>query len=75
MDRAHGGPATSVAYLEVGEVGYYSQARVIDLLGLVTPGAAAQVPAHDFDWAVQRYTPDITWRTAASRGPRKSRGC
>ena len=55
---AHGGPATSVAYLEVGEVGYYSQARVIDLLGLVTPGAAAQVPAHDFDWAVQRYTPE-----------------
>jgi hypothetical protein len=55
---AHGGPATSVAYLEVGEIGYYSQARVVDLLGLVTPGAAAQVPAHDYDWAVQRYAPE-----------------
>jgi hypothetical protein len=31
---------------------------VIDLLGLVTPGAAAHVPAHDYAWAVQRYGPD-----------------
>src|SRR5690348_5197579 len=29
---AHGGPAVSVAYVEVGEVGYISGARVIDLL-------------------------------------------
>jgi hypothetical protein len=55
---AHGGPATSVGYLEVGEIGYYSQARVIDLLGLVTPGAAGHVAAHDFEWAVQRYGPE-----------------
>jgi hypothetical protein len=55
---AHGGPATSVACLEVGEIGYYSQARVIDLLGLVTPGAAAEVPAHAYDWAVLRYAPE-----------------
>jgi hypothetical protein len=55
---AHGGPAVSVAYLEVGEVGYTSGARVIDLLGLVTPGVAAHVPSLDYGWAVQRYAPD-----------------
>jgi hypothetical protein len=42
----------------VGEVGYTSGARVIDLLGLVTPGVAAHVPSLDYDWAVQRYAPD-----------------
>ena len=55
---AHGGPAVSVAYLEVGEIGYYSGSRVIDLLGLVTPGAAPHVPMRDFEWAVLRYQPD-----------------
>lgn len=55
---AHGGPATSVAYLEVGEMGYYSQAQVVDLLGLVTPGAAAHVPFADYDWPIQQYLPE-----------------
>lgn len=55
---AHGGPAVSAAYVEVGEIGYYSGSRVVDLLGLVTPGAASHVPTRDFEWAVQRYQPD-----------------
>jgi hypothetical protein len=54
----HGGPQTSVAFLEVGKLGYYSNARIIDLLGLVTPGASAHVIANDWDWAIQRYQPD-----------------
>jgi hypothetical protein len=54
----HGGPTVSVAYLEVGEIGYVSDSRVVDLLGLVTPGAAAHVPFWDYAWAIQRYRPD-----------------
>jgi hypothetical protein len=71
---AHGGPNTSVAYLEVGEIGYYSQARVIDLLGLVTPGAAAQVPAHAYDWAVQRYAPEYYLANSRFEGTPQAEG-
>ena len=54
----HGGPQASVAFLEVGKLGYYSDAHIIDLLGLVTPGASAHVIANDWDWAIQHYQPD-----------------
>lgn len=54
---ARNSPSSSVAYLEVGEIGYYSRMNLVDLLGLVTPDAAAQVPSHNFEWTVQRYKP------------------
>ena len=71
---AHGGPATSVGYLEVGEIGYYSEARVIDLLGLVTPGAAAQIPGHDYEWAVLRYAPEYYLANSRFEGTNQGEG-
>ena len=61
----HGGPSVSVAYLEIGEVGYYSNSQLIDLMGLVTPGAANRVLSMDYDWAIQHYRP--TYYLASSR--------
>lgn len=51
-------PGTSIAYLEIGQIGYYSDRRIIDLLGLVTPGASERVKKGDFVWAYLNYEPD-----------------
>ena len=48
----------SIAYLEIGQIGYYSDRRVIDVLGLVTPGVVDHVKKGDFLWAYLRYKPD-----------------
>lgn len=48
----------SVGYLEIGYVGYYSQRRVIDALGLVNPDVAPAVARSEFTWAYEHYRPD-----------------
>ncbi len=48
----------SIAYLEIGQIGYYSDRRIIDVLGLVTPGVVDHVKKGDFLWAYLRYKPD-----------------
>lgn len=56
----HTPAASSVGLLEIGVVGYYSERRVVDTMGLVTPGMVG----HLQDWfqtlryAVNRYWPD-----------------
>jgi len=54
----HTPPGSSVAYLEIGQIGYYSNRKIIDVLGLVTPGAAEHVGKNDFLWVYLRYQPD-----------------
>jgi hypothetical protein len=49
---------SSVAALEVGYLGYYSQRKIIDLVGLVTPGVSTHIRKQDFQWAVKKYEPD-----------------
>lgn len=48
----------SVAALEVGYLGYYSQRKIIDLVGLITPGVSTYLRKQDFQWAVKTYEPD-----------------
>jgi hypothetical protein len=48
----------SVAALEVGYLGYYSQRKIIDLVGIVTPGVSTHIRKQDFQWAVKTYKPD-----------------
>lgn len=54
----HTPPTASVAYLEIGQIGYYSNRKIIDVLGLVTPGAAKRVAKGDFLWVYLAYQPD-----------------
>lgn len=44
---AHTPPSDRIAYVEIGEVGYWSERRVRDLMGLVTPEALPYVRADD----------------------------
>jgi hypothetical protein len=41
--KAHSGPDASIAYVEIGVIGYYSERPILDLMGLVTPAARPYV--------------------------------
>jgi hypothetical protein len=47
----------SVSYVEIGRIGYYSRRPIVDLMGLVTPGASRKAAEREFGWAVNRYKP------------------
>jgi len=51
-------PQASIAALEVGYLGYHSERRVIDLVGLITPGVAKHVRNRDLHWAIKKFRPD-----------------
>ena len=51
-------PDAEIAFLEVGYFGYYAQRKIIDLVGLVTPGVSDHIRERDFSWAVKKYRPD-----------------
>jgi len=66
----------SVAYLEIGRIGYYSDRRIIDQMGLVTPEAIPHMPERNFAWVVYRFKPDyylvhsgFTWAPAPTDEP------
>ena len=72
----HSAGDASVAYVEIGRIGYYSRRRIVDPMGLITPGAAQKVADRDFGWAVYRYKPDyyivnsgIPWADMVSSEP------
>lgn len=44
---ANSGPRDTVAYVEIGVLGYYSDRHIEDLMGLVTPRARPYVEAND----------------------------
>ncbi|NJM08473.1 hypothetical protein HC891_23260 [Candidatus Gracilibacteria bacterium] len=61
--RANTAPEATVAALEVGIIGYYSQRPMIDFAGLIQPAVAAQIAdGASYDaaarWATLHYTPD-----------------
>ena len=41
--KAHSEPNASIAYVEIGVIGYYSERPILDLMGLVTPEARPYV--------------------------------
>jgi hypothetical protein len=56
--RDHTQPGSSVGYLEIGIVGYYSQRPIVDVMGLVNAGVAPNIARGDFLWAYRHYRPD-----------------
>jgi hypothetical protein len=55
-------PDASVGYYEIGFVGYYSERRMVDPLGLVDPGIPPHVAAGDLGWAFRERRPDYILR-------------
>ncbi len=47
-----------IAYLEIGQIAFYSDRYIIDTLGLVTPGVAHEVARKNWLWPLKRYKPD-----------------
>lgn len=60
--RENADPDASIAYVEVGYLGYYTDNRIIDLAGLVTPDVIPHLKEHDTDWAFEYYNPDYIVR-------------
>lgn len=56
-----------MAYHEIGYLGYYSDNRVVDLLGLIDPEIAPNVAALDFSSAFWSRRPDYFVHLAGSR--------
>jgi hypothetical protein len=54
----HSPPNARIAYLEIGQIAFYAERYIIDTLGLVTPGAAAEVAKRNWLWPIKRYKPD-----------------
>lgn len=54
----HTAPTDSVAYIEVGYLGYYTSNRIVDLVGLVTPEIAPHIATRDFAWGFWHFKPD-----------------
>jgi hypothetical protein len=54
----HSPPEARIAYLEIGQIAFYSERYIIDTLGLVTPGAAGEVAKRNWLWPIKRYKPD-----------------
>ncbi len=50
----------SVAYIEIGLVGYHARRRMVDPFGLVTAGAADAVARRDFLHAYRTHRPDFS---------------
>lgn len=49
---------SSIAYLEIGAIGFYSDRFIIDTLSLVTPILKDKVAEMDWIWAYQYFKPD-----------------
>jgi hypothetical protein len=51
-------PSQSIAYVEVGYLGYFTDNRIIDLMGLTTPDIASHIARRDFAWGFWHHEPD-----------------
>lgn len=51
-------PTQSVAYAEVGYLGYYSSNKIVDLLGLTSPEIIESISKNDFESGFWLHAPD-----------------
>lgn len=63
--REHSAPQESVAYIEIGYLGYFSENRIVDLAGLVDPTITAHIKTDGFGWGFDYYQPDYYIDNAA----------
>ncbi len=55
---AHTDPQATVGLMEVGVIGYYSERRIVDFLGLIQPEVARALSYRNLYWAIPHYRPD-----------------
>jgi arabinofuranosyltransferase len=48
----------SIAYIEIGYLGYYTDNRIVDLAGLTSPDIVSHIAKKDFAWGFWHYRPD-----------------
>ncbi len=51
-------PGASVAYFEIGYIGYYAHRTIVDEMALLQPDVAPHIASRDFQWVFQHYKPD-----------------
>ena len=51
-------PSDSIAYIEIGYLGFYTSNQIIDLAGLVVPAITPHISEGDFAWGFWHYRPD-----------------
>lgn len=56
--KENSSPEESVAFIEIGYLGYYTDNRIIDLAGLVDPTVTKHIVTDGFTWAFWQYEPD-----------------
>ena len=56
--REHTEGTESVASMEIGYLGYYTENRIVDLAGLIMPDIVPHVAERDFAWGFWHYKPD-----------------
>ncbi len=56
--REHTNSSESIAYIEIGYLGYYTDNRIIDLAGLVLTDVPPHIAEGDFAWGFWQYKPD-----------------
>jgi len=57
--KAHSAANASIAYVEIGVIGYYSERPILDLMGLVTPWARQYVLRNDLLGALKEKPTDF----------------
>jgi hypothetical protein len=56
--RENAAPTESVAFVEIGYLGFYTSNQIIDLAGLVLPEITPHVASDDYAWGFWHYEPD-----------------
>lgn len=56
--RENTAPDDSVAFIEIGYLGYYTNNRIVDLAGLIDPVTTSHLVSGGFSWAYWHYQPD-----------------
>ncbi|NTV62713.1 MAG: hypothetical protein HGA65_04140 [Oscillochloris sp.] len=51
-------PSESIAFIEIGYLGYYTDHQIIDLAGLTSPDALPHIANGDFTWVFWQHRPD-----------------
>jgi hypothetical protein len=52
---------TVIAAYEIGQLGYYSKRKIIDILGLVSPETIPHIKEKDFMWIINEMEPDYVF--------------
>ncbi len=60
-------PSATVAYMEIGYLGFYCDLGIVDLVGLVTPDLVVHVVERDFASGFWRHRPDYMVHLEGSR--------